>query len=122
MKNYSDSKSISVFLDKDLYSKDSIFKCIYWYSDKFTINVTSEKSNFFKVSFKINGNQLLENQQQIELLEKIQRDFIDYNLRDIVSKETKNVRDLLIAKAFSHGEYDEIPPGEISDPVGFEIK
>jgi hypothetical protein len=26
---------------------------------------------------------------------------------------------LLIAKAFSNGEFDELPPGEVSDPVGF---
>jgi hypothetical protein len=27
----------------------------------------------------------------------------------------------LVAKAFSNGEFDEIPPGEISDPVGFDV-
>jgi hypothetical protein len=36
-----------------------------------------------------------------------------------VTKETQNVRDLLIAKAFSNGEFDELPPGDVSDPVGF---
>jgi hypothetical protein len=31
------------------------------------------------------------------------------------------VRDLLIAKAFSNGEFDELPPGDVSDPVGFNV-
>jgi hypothetical protein len=53
------------------------------------------------------------------LLLKVERDLVDFNLRDIVTKETQNVRDLLIAKAFSNGEFDELPPGEVSDPVGF---
>ena len=39
-----------------------------------------------------------------------------------ISKETKNVRDLIIAKAFSDSdEFDSEPPGEITDPVGFKI-
>jgi hypothetical protein len=55
------------------------------------------------------------------LLLKVERDLVDFNLRDIVTKETQNVRDLLIAKAFSNGEFDELPPGEVSDPVGFNV-
>ena len=46
---------------------------------------------------------------------------MDFEVRNIVTKETKNVRDLLIAKAFaSTDEYESEPPGEISDPVGFK--
>jgi hypothetical protein len=52
---------------------------------------------------------------------KLERDLVDFNLRDIVTKETQNVRDLLIAKAFSNGEFDELPPGDVSDPVGFNV-
>jgi hypothetical protein len=52
----------------------------------------------------------------------VQRDLIDFSLRETINRETTNIRELLIAKAFSNGEYDEIPPGEISDPVGFEIQ
>jgi hypothetical protein len=47
---------------------------------------------------------------------------IDFSLRDIVTKETQNIRDLLIAKAFSNGEFDEEPTGDASDPVGFNVK
>ena len=52
-------------------------------------------------------------------LQKLERDLIDFQLRDTITKETQNVRDLLVAKAFSNGEFDEEPPGEVSDPVGF---
>ena len=38
---------------------------------------------------------------------KLNQDLIDYNLRDIVKNETTTIRELIIAKAFSHGEYDE---------------
>lgn len=30
------------------------------------------------------------------------------------------IRELLVAKAFSNGEFDECPPGDISDAVGFD--
>jgi His-Xaa-Ser system protein HxsD len=110
---------IIVFVDTSLYSKDSIFKCLYWYGDKFHTNVSFADSNTYRVSVKPVSTNHLSKQEQENLLLKLERDLVDFNLRDIVTKETQNVRDLLIAKAFSNGEFDELPPGEVSDPVGF---
>ncbi len=110
---------IIVFADIALYSKDSIFKCLYWYGDKFHTNVSFADSNTYRVSVKSVSTNHLSQQEQENLLLKLERDLVDFNLRDIVTKETQNVRDLLIAKAFSNGEFDELPPGEVSDPVGF---
>ena len=112
---------IIVFADIALYSKDSIFKCLYWYGDKFHTNFSFADSTTYRVSVKpISTTQLSSNELE-NLLMKLERDLVDFNLRDIVTKETQNVRDLLIAKAFSNGEFDELPPGEVSDPVGFNI-
>jgi His-Xaa-Ser system protein HxsD len=110
---------IIVFADIDLYSKDSIFKCLYWYGDKFHTNLSFENSNTYRVSVKPISTTQLSSDELENLLLKLERDLVDYNLRDIVTKETQNVRDLLIAKAFSNGEFEELPPGEVSDPVGF---
>ena len=110
---------IIVFADTSLYSKDSIFKCLYWYGDKFHTNVSFADSNTYRVSVKPVSTNHLSKQEQENLLLNLERDLVDFNLRDIVTKETQNVRDLLIAKAFSNGEFDELPPGEVSDPVGF---
>ncbi|MFA9211338.1 MAG: hypothetical protein ACEQR5_05890 [Moraxellaceae bacterium] len=94
---------------------------MYWYGDKYHTNVSFADSNTYKISVKsISDNPLLREQAE-KLLHKLERDLIDFNLRDIVTKETKNIRDLLTAKAFSNGEFDELPPGEISDPVGFNV-
>jgi len=112
---------IIVFAHTSLYSKDSIFKCLYWYGDKYHTNVSFADNNNYRVSVKpISTNQLSEQELEILLL-KLERDLVDFNLRDIVTKETQNVRDLLIAKAFSNGEFDEMPPGDVSDPVGFNV-
>ena len=110
---------IIVFADTVLYSKDSIFKCLYWYGDKFHTNLSFADSNTYRVSVKPMSTMQLSSNELENLLLKVERDLVDFNLRDIVTKETQNVRDLLIAKAFSNGEFDELPPGEVSDPVGF---
>ncbi len=112
---------IIVFADVSLYSKDSIFKCLYWYGDKLHTSVSFADSNTYRVSVKSISTTHLSQQELENLLLKLERDLIDFNLRDIVTKETQNVRDLLIAKAFSNGEFDELPPGDVSDPVGFNV-
>lgn len=112
-------QELIVSVDSSLYSKDAIFKCLYWYTDKFSIDITNQVQGLFTIKFtSINS---LTQEDKITFLNKINRDLIDFNLRDIVTKETKNIRDLLIAKAFSNGEFDEEPPGVLSDPVGFDI-
>lgn len=117
-KNEIKDGQIAVFLDSRIYSKEGILKCLYWYSDKFNTSV-----NIIDNYYRIVLNPNLDNQQLDlnTLLEKIVKDLLDFNLRQIVTSETQNVRDLLIAKAFSNGEFDETPMGEISDPVGFKI-
>lgn len=120
-KNEIINNEVIVYIDANLYSKDSIFKCLYWYGAKYHTHVSLINSDTYKVSIKpVSSNQLSSNDQE-SLLLKLERDLVDFNLRDIVTKETQNVRDLLIAKAFSNGEFDELPPGNVSDPVGFDI-
>jgi His-Xaa-Ser system protein HxsD len=121
LQNEIKDNEIIVFADTSLYSKDSIFKCLYWYGDKFHTNVSFANSNTYRVSVKPVSTTILSQQEQENLLMKLERDLVDFNLRDIVTKETQNVRDLLIAKAFSNGEFDELPPGDVSDPVGFNV-
>jgi His-Xaa-Ser system protein HxsD len=110
--------TFQVRLHNSLYSKDAIFKCLYWYANDFECKVDIE-DDYYIVEFHSKHDA---DEQLIEKFkEKFSSDIIDFNLRDIVAKETETIRNLLVAKAFSHGEYDETPPGEISDPVGFEV-
>lgn len=119
--NEVNGNEIIVYADTSLYSKDGIFKCLYWYGDKYHTNVSFVDSKTYRVSVKPVSTIQLSQQEQENLLLKLERDLIDFNLRDIVTKETQNVRDLLIAKAFSNGEFDELPPGDVTDPVGFNV-
>ena len=118
-KNEIKGDEVIVYADISLYSKDSIFKCLYWYGDKYHTNFSFADPKTYKVSLKVNSIKVSDKKELDNLLQKLERDLIDFNLRDIVTKETMNIRDLLIAKAFSNGEFDELPPGEVTDPVGF---
>jgi len=105
--------------DAGFFSKDAILKCMYWYSDKFRTTISCISDTHYEirlVPFQINslGQEPLES-----WLMKIERDLLDFQLRSTIAKETQNIRDLLVAKAFSNGELDDQPTGQISDPVGF---
>jgi len=119
--NRIEGNEIIVFADTSLYSKDSVFKCLYWYGDKYHTGVSFADSKTYQISLKPMSDNPISAEQAEKILQKLERDLIDFNLRDIVTKETKNIRDLLTAKAFSNGEFDELPPGELSDPVGFNV-
>lgn len=116
------NKKISIFLNKNLYSKDAIFKCIYWYGDKYLISVSEdfEKENFVIFVERKSEFNVFDEQDSKKFVDKFVNDINDYQLRDIITKETKNIRDLLVAKAFSNGEYDEDPPGEFEDFLGMQ--
>ncbi|PZR23324.1 MAG: His-Xaa-Ser system protein HxsD [Flavobacterium psychrophilum] len=105
----------SFSLDKSIYSEEVIYKCFYWYGSDYTVNIIDKKSHFgIMMSLKSGEDLHLEN-----LTGKIKQDLIDFKLRNIVTKETKNIRELIIAKAFAYYNDDSDPITEISDPLGF---
>lgn len=113
---------ITVYANTELYSKETVFKCLYWYGDKFHTNISFQNQDTYKIEL----SPLATNQAKDEDLElylaKFERDLIDFSLRQVVNKETQAIRELLIAKAFANGDFDELPVGELSDPVGFNVK
>lgn len=114
------SLHIVLRVDSSLYSEDVIFKCFYWYGDKFDVEISKVDGDSMLVSLSIKDGSMSED--YLDALEsKVKRDLVDFKTRDIVSRETKVVRELLIAKAFAHSdEFDHPPPGEVSDPLGFD--
>jgi His-Xaa-Ser system protein HxsD len=120
--NRIENNRIVVFVSLDFYSKDSITKCLYWYGGRFRVFLSMVNQTICQIELEPKEGGPLNSDEANVVMLKLEQDLLDFNLRDIVTKETKNIRDILTAKAFSNGEFDEVPPGEISDPVGFEIK
>lgn len=106
-------------LDSNVYSREVIFKCLYWYSATFRVNVELVEGLTFEVALRPLPVISMEIDDLENYLYRIERDLVDYNLREIVDSETRNIRDLIVAKAFSNHDEELPPPGEISDPVGF---
>lgn len=110
-----DNSELSISLEKSLYNADVLYKCFYWYSTDYAIDIMDDSPKCHLVKIKLIDKDCVE-----PLISKIKKDLIDFKLRDIVTKETKNIRELMIAKAFAHYDFDETPDSEISDPVGFD--
>ena len=99
-----------------LYNTAILHKCFYWYSDKFSIDITYQSEDFL-----ISITNFPNNLEFDIVLSSIKKDLIDFKTRDIIANETANIRALLVAKAFAHeDEFDEMPPGSLEDPVGFK--
>lgn len=110
---------IFVFADSKIFSNETILKCLYWFGEKFHTDFFLADNETFTISLKPLANANVKDDELDLYLQKLERDLIDFQLRNTITKETQNIRDLLVAKAFSNGEFDEAPPGEVSDPVGF---
>jgi His-Xaa-Ser system protein HxsD len=110
---------VTAFADAKVFSKEAILKCLYWFGDKFHTNISLLSNDTYLISLKPLASANVKEDELDLYLQKLERDLIDFQLRDTITKETQNVRDLLVAKAFSNGEFDEEPPGDVSDPVGF---
>jgi His-Xaa-Ser system protein HxsD len=111
---------IVVIADAEVFSKEAVIKCLYWYGDKFNVSISSVEGNKYSIRLSPLSNANLTGGDLEIHCQKIKRDLIDFQLRQIIATETKNIRDLLVAKAFSNGDFDQSPEGEISDPVGFD--
>ena len=103
-------------VEKSVYNIDILYKCFYWYGANFDVSISdfSRQSYAIKLIPKNCGTNL------DEIVSRVKRDLVDFKLRDIVTKETQVIRELIIAKAFAYYEDTTNPLTEISDPVGFE--
>ena len=108
-----DGQILTLSIPQSIYSEDILFKCFYWYTGKYSLEITKNSDDY------IVRIEMLIGEKSDELVKKIKLDLIDFKLRDIVTKETKLIRELLVAKAFAFDDYDNNPKESISDPVGF---
>lgn len=109
--------TVEVLIDEKLYDLGVINKTFYWYLKEYKVSIESENTGIRVQLQKLNGS--ISN-SEIEILSaQIPKDLLDFQVRKLITQETKNVRDLLIAKAFSESdEFDELPPGNLKDTVG----
>ena len=107
-------------LDSKSYSLKAVKKCLYWYSDRFSFDIEHNGDGNLKITI----DNITENSaEELDdtLIKELKSDLIDFEVRQIINEETDMIRQLLIAKAFAPtDEYESKPPGDVSDPVGFQ--
>src|SRR4051794_4154319 len=94
---------LRILLEKQLYSEKIIFKCFYWYGKNYLVSISTHSHSEYSVKLKPRINNFSSEEWQ-PVIEKVSRDLIDFKLRDIVTQETKNIRELITAKAFAYYE------------------
>ncbi len=111
-----ENNTLQLIIDNTLYSSEVVYKCFYWYGGEYSVKINIEQNSFV---VNLSGPKKEWNIESI--VSKIKTDLIDFKTREVIFNETKNIRELLIAKAFAHNdEFEEQPSGNINDPVGFD--
>lgn len=109
---------LSLTVDATLYSEAVLYKCFYWYADAFEVDIFKAPSSGFGVTLKVKDvGEIFDWDRTVQ---KIKQDLIDFKLRQIVTEETCTIRELIIAKAFSHYDETDTPLTAVGDPVGFD--
>lgn len=94
----------SVFfgIDTKIFNECVISKTLYWLSGDFIVYLEGS-GNKLKVKLeKKEGD--INNEELILLKTRINQDLIDFKVRDIVNHETKNIREILLVKAFANND------------------
>ena len=97
----SNTNQFTLTLSLDLYSLEAIKKTCYKYSDKYSIlldDINKDKNTVNVIFSMHNNNSSIDNEQ---LLSDFKIELLDQDLREIISSETKAIRNLILAQAFS---------------------
>jgi His-Xaa-Ser system protein HxsD len=100
-----DNKFLNIFIPQKLFSKEAVVNCLYWRINEFNIHFSVFSDKEYLVSIDLTGLTL---QQKNDLINSFSNELLDFELREVVNKETKNIRELIIAKAFANGALDDL--------------
>jgi His-Xaa-Ser system protein HxsD len=117
--------SATIRLDPRIYSREAILKAANWLTDVAYIHCPETSDGKFVVSIGLKDIAPTLGNPKPALIDDIVGEFcnslLEFELRRQVEVETSQVRQLIIAKAFSEsGVLEEEPPGVVSDPVGID--
>jgi His-Xaa-Ser system protein HxsD len=113
--NLSQANKALVQVNHELVSVEALLKTCYWFSRDFVCDVTHESAERSTVHLKPKATCEM---TLPEAQEEFMAHALDFALRERVAAKTSDVRDLLLAKAFSEsGVLEEQPQGVFGDAV-----
>lgn len=94
---------IRFIVDISIYNDTVISKVLYWLTDAFFIDRSRIGKDNQQITLeKKQGT--IDEEEMLQLREKLNQIFIDFKLRDIINSETRNIRDILYIKAFANND------------------
>jgi His-Xaa-Ser system protein HxsD len=107
--------TLSIRISHSMVSQNALLKTCYWFSRDFVCDVKGDGDDYSIVTLKSKGAHEVSAE---ELRENFTTHAIDFELRERISAKTSEVRDLLLAKAFSEsGVLEEQPQGVFGDLI-----
>lgn len=86
---------MKIYIPKEIYSKTVILKTAYKFTDDNYLHITSDKENYIVEIFSKNGK------EELRVNDKFKNELIEQANREIVFSETKNIREMLFARAMA---------------------
>jgi His-Xaa-Ser system protein HxsD len=114
--------SATIYLDPRIYSKEAVLKASYCFTGIAYVRLPESPDNRLVIQLELKQRiPSLANPKPITIREFVKEfcnSLLDFELRREVEIETGQVRQLIVAKAFSEsGVLEDEPPGTIADPV-----
>ena len=103
-------ESVRLTVDSTIYGEAIIHKILYWKSKDYVATIKSAQ-NLFEIDVIKKNNSPFTQEEKDEFCIEFNQLLIDFKTRAIILAETKNIRDLIIMKAFFHFS---------NEPVDFE--
>jgi His-Xaa-Ser system protein HxsD len=103
---------MEIQLSKRLYPIEAIRNAIYWFSNDLSILI-SENENYFIVT----SDDFDESQKKLFI-----KSLNDFSLREQINLETKDIKNLVISKAFYPDLINFKDIGEFDDPINIYNK
>ncbi len=104
--------------DREIYSREAVLRATYWITDRCYVLIRQPDSKVFEIDIRLKADEKTASGDLEAIAGELANSLLDYQLREEVSRETEQVRSLLIAKAFAEsGILDDPIPGDLRDPV-----
>ena len=104
---------VTLLVDESVYCREAVLRACYWFTDRCYLFVSRPAPNRLAVSVRAKAPAALE-----ALAGDLSNALLDYQVRLDIERETHNLRELIVAKAFAEGNLlDDPPVGDDRDPV-----
>ena len=101
-------------INASIFNERVLTKALYWYAESFIIYWNKNKDNLFEITLELkpSANKIyfsplihpLKSGYKYSNNSKFNQDLIDYKNRDLITNETKDIRNILYVKAFANND------------------